>query len=137
MDISKSNICDCLSFAYNRLKKCKLNLEKISEDSKAAINRISDFYRISENEAILLVIAIEGHYSSDNTLNIVGFKEIRETIDCDVMKVIPFKNQILSLIEKHFFFRNYTFDDNLNFRINDQVLEALYRGSLAGITDVG
>ncbi len=58
MDISKSNICDCLSFAYNGLKKCKLNLEKISEDSKAAINRISDFYRISENEAILLVIAI-------------------------------------------------------------------------------
>lgn len=137
MDISKSNICDCLSFAYNGLKKCKLNLEKISEDSKAAINRISDFYRISENEAILLVIAIEAHYSSDNTLNIVGFKEIRETIDCDVMKVIPFKNQILSLIEKHFFFRNYTLDDNLDFRINDQVLEALYRGSFAGITDVG
>ncbi len=53
------------------------------------------------------------------------------------MKVIPFKNQILSLIEKHFFFRNYTLDDNLNFRINDQVLEALYRGSFAGITDVG
>lgn len=137
MDITKSNICDCLSFAFNGLKKCKLNLEKISEDSKAAINRISDFYRISENEAILLVIAIEAHYSSDSTHNIVGFKEIRETIDCDVMKVIPFKNQILSLIEKHFFFRNYTLDDNLDFRINDQVLEALYRGSFAGITDVG
>ena len=137
MDITKSNICDCLSFAFNGLKKCKLNLEKISEDSKAAINRISDFYRISENEAILLVIAIEAHYSSDSTHNIVGFKEIRETIDCDVMKVLPFKNQILSLIEKHFFFRNYTLDDNLDFRINDQVLEALYRGSFAGITDVG
>ena len=137
MDITKSNICDCLSFAFNGLKKSKLNLEKISEDTKAAINRMADFYRISENETILLVIAIEAHYSSDNTLNIVGFKEIRETIDCDVMKVIPYKNQILSLIEKHFFFRNYTLDDNLNFRINDQVLEALYRGSFAGITDVG
>ena len=137
MDITKSNICDCLSFAFNGLKKCKLNLEKISEDAKAAINRISDFYRISENEAILLVIAIESHYSSDSTHNIVGFKEIRETIDCDVMKVIPFKNQILSLIEKHFFFREYSLDENMNFRINDQVLEALYRGSFAGITDVG
>ncbi len=137
MDITKSNICDCLSFAFNGLKKSKLNLEKISEDTKAAINRMADFYRISENETILLVIAIEAHYSSDNTLNIVGFKEIRETIDCDAMKVIPYKNQILSLIEKHFFFRNYTLDDNLNFRINDQVLEALCRGSFAGITDVG
>lgn len=137
MDITKCNICDCLSQAFNGLKKSKLNLEKISEDTKAAINRIADFYRISENEAILLVIAIEAHYSSDNTHNVVRFMEIRETIDCDVMKIIPFKNQILSLIEKHFFFRKYTLDENLNFRINDQVLEALYRGSFAGITDVG
>ena len=137
MDITKSNICDCLSFAFNGLKKSKLNLEKLSEDAKAAINRISDFYRISENEAVLLIIAIEAHYSSDSTHNIVGFREIRETIDCDVMKVIPFKNQILSLIEKHFFFREYSLDENMNFRINDQVLEALYRGSFAGITDVG
>lgn len=137
MDITKSNICDCLSFAFNGLKKCKLNLEKISEDAKAAINRLSDFYRISENEAVLLIIAIEAHYSSESTHNIVGFREIRETIDCDVMKVIPFKNQILSLIEKHFFFREYSLDENMNFRINNQVLEALYRGSFAGITDVG
>lgn len=137
MDITKSNICDCLSVAFIGLKKCEMNLDEMSEDSKVAISRMASFYRISENEAALLAIAIEAHYSSGNTQNIVGFKEIRETIDCDVMKVIPFKNQILSLIEKHFFFREYSIDENMNFRINDQVLEALYRGSFAGITDVG
>ena len=137
MGITKCNICDCLSHAFNGLKKSKLNLDKLSEDSRNAINRIADFYRISENEAILLSIAIESHYSSGRSFNIIGFKEIRETIDCDVMKIIPFKNQILSLIEKHYFFRNYSLDENMNFRINDQVLEALHREYFDGITDIG
>ena len=81
MDITKSNICDCLSFAFNGLKKCKMNLEKISEDAKAAINRLSDFYRISENEAVLLIIAIEAHYSSESTHNIeIGRASCRERV---------------------------------------------------------
>ena len=137
MENKESNICDCLSFAFNGLKKSKLNLNKLSEDSRASINRIADFYRISENEAILLIIAIEAHYSMRSSHWFLGFKEIREAIDCDVMKVIPYKNQILSLTEKHFFFRNYTLDDNMNITINDQVLEALYKESFDGITDIG
>lgn len=137
MDINNLNICDCLSLAFCELKDSKLIIDKISEDSKAAIKRIADYYSINENEAILLILAIEAHYSSDNEFNIIGFKEIREKIGCDVMRVIPFKNQILSLIERHFFFRNYTLDENMNFRINDQVLEALYKESFDGISDVG
>ena len=84
MDINNLNICDCLSFAFSELKDCKLNIDNISEDSKAAIKRIADYYSINENEAILLILAIEAHYSSDNEFNIIGFKEIREKIGCDV-----------------------------------------------------
>ena len=60
MDIKKCNICDCIYFAFNGLKKSNLNLEKISEESKAAIKKIANYYSINENEAILLLIlAIE------------------------------------------------------------------------------
>lgn len=137
MDITKRNICDCISFAFNGLKKSKMNLDKMTEDSRTAINRLATFFRISETEAVLLVIAIEAHYSSGKSHHVIGFKEIRETVDCDVMNIIPYNNQILSLIDKNFFFRKFTLEESISFRINGQVLEALYKGTFDGITDCG
>ena len=131
------NICDCVSLVFNELKKSEMNLEKISQEAKDSIKRIADFYKISEKEAVLLVLAVETHYSEDSEFNIIGFKEIKETVDCDAMKLVPYKKQILSLVEKHYFFRKYTLDDNLNFKINDQVLEALYNEVFDGIANVG
>lgn len=130
------NICDCISLAFNELKKQEMSIEKISKEARCAIDKIASFYRVSEKDAILLVLAIETNYSIEDDLNIIGFRDIRETIECDAMKVVPYKNQILSLVEKNYFFRNYTLDDNINFKISDQVLEALYKGVFEGISGV-
>ena len=131
------NICDCISLSFNELKKCEMNIEKISMETKDSIKGIADFYNISEKEAVLLILAIETHYSEESDSGIIGFKEIKETLECDAMKLVPYKKQIMSLIEKHYFFRNYTLDDNLNFKINSQVLEALYKETFDGISDIG
>ncbi len=132
-----SNICDCISLAFNALKAFGPDMEKIPQEAKVAVAKIATFYKITEREAVLLILAVETHYSEESDSSIIGFKEIRETVDCDAMKLVPYKNQIMSLVEKHYFFRNYTLDDNLNFKINDQVLEALYKETFDGISDIG
>ena len=131
------NICDCISLSFNELKKCEMNIEKISQETKDSIKRIATFYNISEKEAVLLILAVETHYSEESDSGIIGFKEIKETLECDAMTLVPYKKQIMSLVEKHYFFRNYTLDDNLNFKINNQVLEALYKETFDGISDIG
>lgn len=136
MGTKELNVCNLVSIAFNELKKQEMNVDKISKEAKSAIDKIASFYQVSNKEAILLVLAIETNYSNDDDLNIIGFREIRETIECDAMKVVPYKNQILSLVEKNYFFRNYTLDDNINFKISDQVLEALYKGVFEGISGV-
>lgn len=135
MENKKLSICDCVSQVFKSLKKTEFNIEKFDDVSKQALVKLTDFYKLSEKETILLVLALEALYTGYEDEGVIDFSDIRRSVDCDAMKIIPYNNQINSLIDKHYLLRHYSLSDNNCFSINEQVLDALAKESFDGISE--